>query len=94
MAPKPAAPTATYTVTLKPEAAGGRRAVGDMLPGREYPVPAAEAVRLVKTKGFTLVGATLADAEKTAEAERIAAEKAAAELAATTAATAATTPEV
>jgi hypothetical protein len=84
MAPKPAAPT-LYTVTLTPEAAGGRRAVGDMVPGREYAVSPAEALRLVKTKGFTLIGATLADVEKAA---------APVQATDTTAATAATTPEV
>jgi hypothetical protein len=63
---------ATFGVILEPANAGGRRAVGDMLPGRAYQVPATECLRLVELKGFTFVAAADADAAK-AEAKRYAA---------------------
>lgn len=56
MATKPAkTEPAGFAVILTPDKAGGRRAVGDMVPGREYTLPAAEALRLVKIKGFDFV---------------------------------------
>lgn len=64
-APAPAAPT--FAITLTAEAAGGRRAVGDYLPGREYRVPAAEALRLI-ARGFLPVGATVDDIKAAAPA--------------------------
>lgn len=56
MATKPAkSEPAGFDVILTPDKAGGRRAVGDMVPGREYTVPAAQALRLAGLKGFDFV---------------------------------------
>ena len=77
-----------FKVILTTAAAGGRRAVGDMLPDREYEHGAREALRLIETKGFAPVGASTADVK--AEAERFA--KALADYEAAVAA-ATTTPE-
>jgi hypothetical protein len=67
MATKPAPATpAGFAVILTPDKAGGRRAVGDMVPGREYTVPAAEALRLVDLKGFDFVNPADAAAAKAA----------------------------
>lgn len=69
MATKPAkSDPAGFAVILTPEKAGGRRAVGDMVPGREYTVPAAEALRLVEVKGFDFVNPADAAAAKAAVA--------------------------
>ena len=69
MATKPAkTDPAGFAVILSTEKAGGRRAVGDMVPGREYTVPAAEALRLVALKGFDFVNPADADAAKAATA--------------------------
>ncbi len=63
---------ATFAVILEASNAGGRRAVGDMIPGRPYTVPATECLRLVELKGFTFVAGADAEAAK-AEAKRYAA---------------------
>ena len=52
----------TFAVILEPHNAGGRRAVGDMLPGRPYTHGATECLRLVALKGFTFVAAADASA--------------------------------
>lgn len=44
----------------------GLLACGDLRPGKEYPMPAAEALRLVDTKGFEFVNK---EDEQTARAE-------------------------
>lgn len=92
---KPAAPADApkFTVHLTPEAAGGRRAVGEYLPGRDYSVDAFTALRLTR-RGFRcetpradLVAAAEAEvarlasgAEDGSDAAREAAARAAAEL--------------
>lgn len=77
---------ATFAVILEPNNAAGRRAVGDMVPGRPHLLPATECLRLVALKGFTFVAAADAAAAE-AEAKRASA------LTDTTAAPAATTAE-
>jgi hypothetical protein len=74
MAKHTAAPSkeATFAVILEASNAGGRRAVGDMVPGRPYLLPATECLRLVALKGFTFVAAADAAAAE-AEAKRVAA---------------------
>jgi hypothetical protein len=58
-------PLADYRVVLTKAAAGGRKRVGDYVPGVEYSVPALDAVRL-SLKGFVFVDATQAPAARAA----------------------------
>lgn len=79
----------TYDVTLPKDKRPGLLRCGDLLPGKTYQFPAAEAVRLVDAKGFIFVSP--AD-EPSARAEVDAAQKATESASRTTEAKANTSP--
>jgi hypothetical protein len=79
-----------FVVTLRAEDRPGLRQCGEYLPGREYTVSAAEAVRLTTLKGFRLVKPGDADVLKARADAAVNVAKLEAELAQAKAAEAAT----